>query len=250
MERYFSINQSGCSIRCKLYCQEPRKIQKVVLFVHGFGGHKDAGAAARFAEKLLGKQKGAALVTFDLPAHGEDVHKKLSLEDCLDYMKLVTGYLQETYHAPIFCYATSFGGYLTLLYLAKAGNPFQKIALRCPAVEMYQSITGTILSPEQLVELNKGKALPVGFDRKVTITRAFLQELQENDIRPLDYLDWAEDICIVQGTADEILAPEKVFAFADDHLIESVPVEGADHRFHDPKKLDLAHKIILEFLFS
>lgn len=250
MQRYFSINQGGCSIRCKLYCQDPWAIQKVVLFLHGFGGHKDAGAAARFAEKLLGKQKGAALVTFDLPAHGEDAHKKLLLTDCLTYLELVTGYLRETYPGPLYGYATSFGGYLALLYIGTKGSPFRRLALRCPAVEMYQSLTQIIMTGEQLEALEKGKPVAVGFDRKVTLTREFLDQIRENDVRELDYLDWAEDIRIYQGTADEILSPESVFAFAEDKLIESVPVEGADHRFHDPKKLDLTHKEILDFFFA
>lgn len=250
MQRYFSINQGGSSIRCKLYCQEPRAIQKVVLFVHGFAGHKDAWAAARFAEKLLAKQKGAALVTFDLPAHGEDVHKKLTLTDCLTYLELVTAYLGQTYPGPLYCYATSFGGYLAMLYIAQKGNPFRKIALRCPAVDMYDSLHRTILGAGDLETLKKGKPVEAGFDRKVVVTREFLRELQENDIRKLEYLDWAEDIRIIQGTADELIPPESVFTFADDQLIESIAVEGADHRFHAPKKLDLAHKEIMDFFFA
>ena len=35
--------------------------------------------------------------------------------------------------------------------------------------------------------------------------------------------------------------------FADDNVIELVAVEGADHRFHDPKKMDQAVAAIISF---
>lgn len=250
MERDFSINQSGYSIRCKLYCQEPRGVEQVVLFVHGFGGHKGSGAEQRLAQKLLAKYKRAALVSFDLPAHGEDAHKKLQLPVCLDYLGVVAAYLQEKYPGPLSVCATSFGGYLVLLYLRRRGNPFHRIALRCPAVGIYELLTQRLLTGEQLAQLEKGKPVLAGFDRKVQLDGEFLTELRENDVRREDYLDWAEDILLVQGTRDEVVPPEEVAKFADQQLIELVPIEGADHRFRDPQKMDLAIREILLFLMQ
>ena len=40
MEKYFEINKSGQNIRCKLYYGKSAGIEKAVLFVHGFTGHK------------------------------------------------------------------------------------------------------------------------------------------------------------------------------------------------------------------
>ena len=97
MERYFEINEAGHNVRCKLYCTDPRGIRKAVVFCHGFGGHKDNNAAAKFAERMLSKYKGMALVTFDWPCHGNDVKKKLSLEDCGTYLDLLIRHLQEKY---------------------------------------------------------------------------------------------------------------------------------------------------------
>lgn len=249
MERYFSINRGGFSIRCKLYCRDIHAIDRVVVFVHGFAGHKDTGSAARFAEKLLGKHKTAALVTFDLPAHGEDARKRITLADSLRYLDLVTQYLAETYAAPLFAYATSFGGYLTLAYLSQKGNPFRRIVLRCPAVDMYQALCDLITRADQWGPLQKGRDAAVGFDRKVLVSPAFLEELRQTDVRQADYLDWAEDIQILQGTDDEIIPECRVRDFAEEQLMEYIPIQGADHRFHDPKKMDLAIKEILEFLF-
>lgn len=248
MERYFEINENGHNIRCKLYCREFRNVGRVVIFCHGFGGHKDNAAAAKFADRLLAKKKDAALITFNWPCHGDDVKKKLCLADCGDYLELVLEYVRKTFRTEeIYAYATSFGGYLTLKYIAEKGNPFRRVALRCPAVNMYEVITASIITAAELEKLKKGREIPVGFDRKVPVSPRFLQELQSRDIRSLDFLDWAEEICILHGTADEIVPFAAAEAFCENNLIELIPVEGADHRFRDPRKMDLAIKHILEF---
>ena len=251
MERYFQITEGGHNIRCKLYCNDPRHFQQAVIFVHGFGGHKDNRAAARFAEKMLSKHKGTALITFDLPCHGDDVKKKLSLEDCGTYLDLVVRYTKDQFPVQeLYAYATSFGGYITLKYLQEQGNPFRRIALRSPAVNIYEALTTVIMTPENREKLEKGREALVGFDRKVPVTNKFLEELHSHDIRKLDYLDFCEDILILHGTDDEVIPFAQTHRFAEDQLMELIPMEGADHRFRDPVKMDLAIKYLLEFFFK
>lgn len=250
MHRYFEINELGHNIRCKIYCGDLRNIQKIVVFCHGFGGHKDNGAAQKFAERMVAKYRGTALVTFNWPGHGDDVKKKLCLEDCGTYLELVLDYLTEKYNTrELYAYATSFGGYLTLKYIAEKGNPFRKIALRCPAVNMFDVLTQAIMSSAEWEKLQKGKEILVGFDRKVFITPQFLKDLQENDIGNYDYLEYAEDILILHGTRDEIVPFETAQVFAQNNLIELIPVPGADHRFRSQTAMDQAIKDILEFFY-
>lgn len=248
MQRYFEINGSGHNIRCKLYYQNLHDIRRAVIFAHGFGGHKDNSAAEKFAQRLLSKYKGTAMVTFNWPCHGDDVKKKLCLEDCMAYLNLVTSYVREKFGAwELYAYGTSFGGYLILKYITEFPNPFRKIALRCPAINMYEAITSTIISPGDLEKIRKDKEVPVGFDRKVLIGPAFLEELKDCDIRSRDYLDHAENMLILHGTADEIVPFSASSSFADENLIEFIPVEGADHRFQHPQKMEQAIKAILDF---
>lgn len=248
MHRYFEINGGGHNIRCKLYYQDQKNIKNVVIFCHGFGGHKDNGAAEKFAERMLTKYKGCAMVTFNWPSHGDDVKKKLTLADCDAYLSLVISHVQDKYQPrELYCYATSFGGYLTLKYIAEHGSPFRKIALRCPAIPMYDVLTSTIMATGDVEKLQKGKEIPVGFDRKILIGQPFLDELKENDIRGLEYLDWAEDILILHGTKDEVVPFRESYDFAENQLIEFVPVEGADHRFRAPGTMEAAIKGIMEF---
>jgi hypothetical protein len=248
MNPYFEINRDGHNIRCKIYSSEVHDISRIVLFCHGFGGHKDNRAAEKFAERVLTKYKRVAVVCFDWPAHGDDVKKKLQLSDCDAYLTLVIQFLYERYHPEaLFAYGTSFGGYLLLKYISEHGNPFVKIALRCPAVDMYKTFTESIMNPDILEHLSKGKDVSVGFDRKVHVNRQFLDDLRYADIRKLDFIPFADDLLILHGTKDEIIPIEDSQAFCDNNVIEFEAVPNADHRFTDYKTMEQATKLILNF---
>lgn len=248
MHKYFEINEQGHNIRCKLYFQGSATAKRAVIFCTGFAGHKDNHAAEGFAEKLLSKAKDVILIVFNWPAHGDDVKKKLSLEDCDTYLDLVIHEAKRRFGAErLYAYATSFGGYLVLKYISERGSPFEKIALRCPAVDMYGVMSRDIIRNDELERIRKGKDIQAGFDRKVTINQAFLDSLKENDLRQREFLDWAESILILHGTADEVVPFADGRSFAEDNLIEFLPVEGADHRFQNPVHMSLATKAVLQF---
>ena len=248
MNKYFTVNAGGCSIRCKLYAGGNADVRKVILFGHGFGGHKDNKAAERFALRVLEKNKGVATVAFDWPCHGEDVRKTLRLEDCDAYLRLVLDHLRERFDSPeLYAYATSFGGYLFLKYISEHGSPFVKTALRCPAVNMYELLTTVIMSGDELERVQKGKPVLVGFDRKIAVDRVFLDSLREADLTQRSFLDYADDLLIVHGTKDELIPIAAVRAFAEDNVIEFEAVEGADHRFQNPSCMDRAIAGILAF---
>lgn len=248
MFKYFNMNDMGHSIRCKLYYNDMQGIQKIVLFGHGFGGHKDNKAAEKFANRVLLKYKTIAIMTFNWPGHGDDVKKKLLLSDCSTYIDLILKYIKGQLGVEdIYVYATSFGGYLFLKYISEKGNPFCKMAFRCPAVNMYDVVIHNIISSDEFEKLKKGKEVLVGFDRKIKINQQFLSDLKNADITAYDYVDYADDILIMHGTKDEIVPMESVCEFADRNVIEFIPIKNADHRFQDPKKMDAAIQCILDF---
>lgn len=112
---------------------------------------------------------------------------------------------------------------------------------------MYEVFTANIMTEENRALLDKGKDAMVGFDRKIRLSRAFLDELQTSDITALSFLDWADDILILHGTKDEIVPIDAVRAFADNNVIEFVPIANADHRFIDPLLMKEAIKQIAAF---
>lgn len=218
------------------------------MYGHGFAGHKDNGSAQKFAERVLSNYKNAAVLVFNLPCHGDDVKKKIVLADCMSYIEIVIGYIRSEFRTEsIYSYATSFGGYLVLKYISEHENPFVKIALRYPAVNMADVLKNTIMKNDELKRVLQGKTVQAGFNRKIEVNRRFLADLEESDIQKIDYLDYADDILILHGAKDEVVPFETGKTFAEKNLIEFIPVENADHRFQNPACKELAAKTVLKF---
>ena len=247
MQKYFKINADKLSIKCKVYYDDLRHADAAIIFGHGFKGDKDNKAAERLAMRVLKKNSNLAIVTFDWPGHGEDKANKLTLKKCDDYLSHITEYVKSQWGAnTLYGCATSFGGYLFLRYIAKHGKVFSKVALRCPAVNMYSILKGTIMTEEEISKIEKGKNVVIGDDRKVEITPQFISELENSDITKNDYADYAKDILIVHGTKDQTVPFDGVKAFAEQNGIDFIAVDGADHRFLDPQKMDIAIAKFLE----
>ncbi len=248
MYKYYEINTPGNNVRCKAYYNEKAQVEKAVIFGTGFAGHKDNNAANKFAEKLLSKHKDAAVIVFNWPSHGDDVKRKLVLADCDTYLDLVVKDTKERFVVQrLYAYATSFGGYLVLKYISEHGDPFEKTVLRCPAIYMYDVLTKAIMKNDEYDRIMKGKDVQVGFDRKIIVTKELLDSLKENDIRGRDFIEYADDILILHGTKDEVVPFESGRLFAENNLIDFIPVENADHRFQNPAHMSLANKYAMEF---
>ena len=169
MHKRFMIHEGQYNIPCLLYSDGGSAFDRIIICCHGFAGHKGNAAMKRFADYVLSRHKNLAVLCFDWPCHGKDDRKKLRLEDCITYLDLVIRYAETELAAKdLYLYATSFGGYLALLYIAERGNPFQKLALRCPAVNMYEVLASGIMTEEDKIQLSKGKSVLIGFDTQTS----------------------------------------------------------------------------------
>lgn len=248
MEKLFDINRHGYSVRCKLFYEKDlHAVENVVIVMHGFGSSKDGRSTVKFGERLTAKYHNYAALAFDWPCHGADARKKLLLEECFAYLDRVIGYARANLGAErIYAYANSFGGYLTLSYMAKNGNPFHKTALRAPAVQMYQTLSEN-LSADERMKLDKGKEILLGFDRKMKIGKEFVDALRANDVMQHEFLDDADKLLILHGTADKMIDIGVSKTFAENNVVELIAVEGADHPFSQPKHMDTAIQKIIGF---
>lgn len=251
MEKHFDINEEGFSVRCKLFTSDSDKTARifpsVVIVTHGFGSHKETAGTAHFAEHITAKYKGYAVLAFDWPCHGADARKKLSVSECLHYLTIVTDYAKKEMGAQtIYNYSTSFGAYLTLRYLIEVGCPFTKIALRCPGIHMYEAMRNH-LTDDDYAKLKKGKEIQVGYTRKMKMDQSFLDDLQSFDVTDHEYFDFADKMIILHGTKDEMIPIHDSEQFAEDNVIEFIPVEGANHPFQNPNHMALAIHKIIEF---
>ena len=181
MEKHFDINEYSRSIRCRMIIsnkdKQTRTFPHVVIVTHGFGSNKETTGTTKFGEHITAKYKGFAVIAFDWPCHGNDARKKLTITECLAYLQIVTNYARNTLDAnDLYIYASSFGGYITLRYLLESGNPFRKIALRCPAIRMHDTLESAIPDADK-AKLKKGKDILVGFTRKMKIDQSFLKDM-------------------------------------------------------------------------
>ena len=242
----FSIHDDKNNIRCVLYSNDV-PVRHAVVYCHGFAGHKGNRAAARFAEYMLPKYKDMAVLCFDWPCHGEDVKKKLCLLECDAYLGAVIRYARDVLHAEkTDCYATSFGAYLALSYAAKHGDPFRMIALRSPAVNMYEVLC-SLMTETDRSQLAKGKDVLMGFDRKIAVSPAFLAELKAEDITAFDYSGIADSILSMHGEKDEVVPFAASSEFAERNGIDLISFPNADHRFSDPKLMTEAIQYVEAF---
>lgn len=222
------------------------KPQEIVVGIHGFSGDKESSVLIELAKHL--NKNGVALITFDLPCHGEnDNSEPLKLQDCLDSIKNIFDYVKENFkNIPISTFATSFGGYLLLNHLSKYKENLNKVILRAPAVYMADVVENIILPFNNLTTQDLEHSVNLGFEKQLIINKQFLNDLKVNDLE--QQAKTKEYLYIIQGRKDDIVNPEnnKLFfekQYQNQHKF--VWFENADHRFKKPGELE---RIILETL--
>ena len=197
----------------------------IVLCLHGMGGSKESAAITALAEKL--RERGVDTLAFDWPAHGESRIGELHVEDCLASLDAAVQFARSRSAGPLYCFATSMGGYIATLY--RNGHPdcFAKTVLRSPALRL-----GDILRavPPKLAmrKIMQGGTYNYGFDRPLELGRAFFEEVDAHDAFSVPAAD-PESVLILHGDADELVPPEdsKQYAAANHIRLEILP--GADH---------------------
>ena len=153
MIKYFSIERKY-PIKCKAFLPSSGNIRTVILGVHGFAGDKESSMLSELAKYV--DQKDGALICFDFPAHGDSDRQEndLTVENCINDLLAVAEWIEDTFPiAEKFIFATSFGGYISLLSLSRLQN--YKVILRAPAVTMPKVLLGSVLkiSAEQFEKL-------------------------------------------------------------------------------------------------
>lgn len=207
-----------------------------VIAVHGFGGDKESSAIESLAKRMTARSY--AVIAFDFPAHGTSKaddyfclsNSRFDLETVLRYAE---GRYPDAGRKAIF--ATSFGGYVTLLSLDKLPADM-RIVLRAPAVDMKASFEKML--PVTHDEYKKAGFVEMGFERKFNVPYSFYTELCENDI---SQTDMQRDILIIHGSQDNIVQPEYIQRFCKANPKAKLEViEGADYRFKKKGELDMA----------
>lgn len=244
MEKHLIIN----GLWSRIYLPE-ENVSEIVIGVHGFAGDKESSVLVALAKEL--NKQGMALLTFDLPSHGEnDRLKILNLTECIASIGKILEYVKNEYlNTPISIFSTSFGAFLTLSYLSEKHEKLHKVILRAPAIFMADVLENVIL-PEHKVEINElKKVVNLGYEASLFVDDKFLLELKNNSLDKKAEI--SDKIFILQGRLDTTVDPIKNQQYFDKHYLNNYEIfyfEKADHRFKNPGELEQIIRITLNIL--
>lgn len=213
-------------------CNVSEEHRMILLCLHGFAGDKDSSVIAALMENL--DEKGIGVVAFDWPAHGESdaPDSALTVENCLDDLDTVVGWISQNWDMPVSCFATSFGGYLATLYRNQNPQVFIDMVLRSPALKMNEIFRG-LITDEDFAELMHGKEIIQGFDRKMKISKGFYDSLCRHDAYS-QAPPHPEKMLIIQGDADSVVNPDDTREYTMKNGINLALFEGTDHVYKKP----------------
>ncbi len=232
--KYFDIKHSDYIIKCKLF-QPCDTVKGVVIGVHGFAGDKESSALEAVSNGLGDNY---ALLCFDFPAHGTSPASDdaLLVDNCKRDLLAVFKYVQEHFpKLPICIFATSFGGYITLLSMSENSFAPEKVILRAPAIKMADVFKNKIVGEEFDLYRNNG-TVECGFDRKMNVPFEFYEGLVSNDAFSVGLNVPTLIFC---ATEDELVDYSVLHSYAETKSnVKIVDVKGATHRFKGPGELE------------
>lgn len=244
MENIMIPGEKGYEIACVQAATG--KEEKAVLIMHGFGSSKDGFTAAMLTEEL--PKKGIAALAFDFPAHGKSPveGERFTLENCLADMASSEEALKRLVpKAEIGYFGSSFGAYMTLLYLASGKAGGKKAFLRSAAVEMPDLLANRTEAGKRLLERQGYIMEEEEGMRPLKLTQRLFDGLDANDVFQR-YKQGMASLHMVHGTKDEAASFAAAKRFADLKGAELTVLEGGDHQLSQPgmpeQVLDLAVK--------
>lgn len=224
---YLKIN----NIPSKLYSADHP--HGTVLAVHGFGGSKESVAISGLAEAIT--PQGLNVLSWDLPAHGErtETAEALSIDRCINEIISIEQYINENIGGEIYAFATSFGGLCMLHRIAESNDPYRRIVLRVPAVNMSRTLItiSKMQDPEFTIEKAEENGFFVRMSRDYNIPYHFYDELCSLSClhtRP----EWNTDrIMTIYAGNDELVSPEdtEIFLKFNPNIV-SLKIGDSDHR--------------------
>ena len=237
MEKFFTISNGGRNTPCILREPDTGRPRRVVLGVHGIGGCKEDPIQESIAEEM--ELFGAAVLRFDLPAHGENEEEILSLSGCVDTLLDVADYAAERYPdlKDLCIFATGFGAYVTLTALQDLIElPFQvKLVIQTPSLRMDQTVLNfTRVSPVTLEAMEM--VLFRTSRRNIGFFYSFYEECRDNPA----FAAYPIPMLILHGQYDDYVPMSDIQLLRDlnDHS-KLVIIPAASHRFLEPGAWDM-----------
>ena len=246
MKREFMISgKNGYEVSCLEWPVEQECA--VLVCLHGFAGDKYSSVIEALAQSLV--RKSIRVITFDWPGHGKSPvgGESLSVENCLRDLESVIQEIQKTKRT-IYLFATSFGGFIGLNYIANHPSAFSKVVLRSPALNMPATYR-SFLTNEDIHVLENGGTINKGFDRPLLLGKSFLDSLGQHRILQGNYPANVPGL-IIQGDMDNVVDPRDSVEFAEKNGLTLHMINGADHRYKKGGNLEEILSVTVPFLLA
>ena len=223
----------------------PEKPRGIVIVIHGFASCKESATYQMLIRKF--PKAGYGMIGIDLPGHGteESAQEPLRIEGCLNSIEAAERYAQEHWpDVPVSYFGSSFGAYLTGLYISLRDHAGRKAFFRSGAVNMPE-----LFLPQMQRELDEKGYFITGEElgKPMKVTRDFCNDLEAANLFELfDPKPAGEHrIAMAHGMEDNVIDPEAARRFAEKFGIPITFFPGEGHSLgNDPatpeKVADLA----------
>ena len=250
MKSEFIPNSRGYDVPCQYDVNGNEKT--VCIIVHGFGSSKAGSNAKMLLEKL--PRHGVGAVAFDLPSHGESSvdGKYLRLDNCIADLAVVENRARALApEAEIVYFGSSFGAYITLLYLAGKKQIGRRAFLRSAAVTM-PILLNNRLTPERRSCLASTGEFVIdkteyGYSHDMKLTKGLFDDLELNDV----FTFWQEGLAelhMIHGESDDTVPISDARSFAEKFNVPLTVVPNGDHMLSVPGAPEHVLELAVKFL--
>ena len=234
----------------------PEAPKGIVIAIHGFASSRECATYQMLRRRL--PAAGYGMIGIELPGHGteESSAEPLRVEGCINSIEAAERCAASAWpQLPVSYFASSFGAYLTGLYISTRAHGGRSAFFRSAAVNMPELFSfdenapGTEEKRRWKAELEERGYFITGeaLGKPMKVTREFKEDLERHDLfrlfHPLP--EGAHRIAMAHGAADEVIDPEAAGRFSGKFGIPITYFEGEGHSLgNDPgtpdKVADLA----------
>ena len=243
MEKYVVRKKDQIPVSC--IREIPSGSEGIVIAVHGFSSSKEGPTYRLLLESMPSYGLGA--VAFDLPGHGTEESSKelLRIRGAIDSIQAVERDITLRYPGlTVYYFASSFGAYLTGLYISSREHAGRKAFFRSAAVNMpslFIKENPTEKEKQQLEDLERQGWFDTDMDlhAPVRITREMYNDLMQTDLFEKFDPDHGGRhlIQMVHGTEDDVIEPSEAIRFAERFSIPIRMFENEGHSLSNDLKL-------------
>ena len=235
MEKFTIMKSSGSPAACVK--EIPEYPEGIVIAVHGISSSKESSTVRMLLERL--PAAGFGVIGIDLPGHGtaESAKEILRISGAIDSIEAAEKYaLQEYPGHEIYYFASSFGAYLTGLYISTRKHAGRKAFWRSAAVNMpdlFHKENPTEEEKQQLRDLEEKGWFDTAIDQlsPVRITIDMYRDLEKNNLFEIFDADrfGKNQVFMAHGREDAVIDPAKAEQFATRFQIPLMWFDGEGH---------------------